>query len=134
LVKKLVSYDDTDTRKIPGVKNVVRWNNIVAVLASSTWNARKGRDALKLVWEDASPLESTADHDAAFKKLVQQKADAPGRNDGDVEKSLAGAKKTLESTYQVPILSHAPMEPINFFAMCATAKRSCMAPRRCPAK
>lgn len=132
--KKLVSFDDTETRKIPGVKNVVRWNNVVAVLATSTWNAKKGRDALKLVWEDGSPLESSADHDAAFKKLIQEKSKDPGRNDGDVEASLGSGKKILESIYQVPILSHAPMEPINFFADVRDGKADLYGPTQVPGR
>ena len=64
--KKLKSFDDTATRNVPGVKNVVRWENKVAVLATSTWAAKKGREALKLEWEDEK-LESTADHQEAFK-------------------------------------------------------------------
>ena len=43
---------------MPGVKNVVRWENVVAVLATNTWAAKKGRDALKLEWEDAGKLEA----------------------------------------------------------------------------
>ena len=132
--KKLKSYDDTETRKMIGVKNVVRWNNVVAVLATSTWNAKKGRDALVLEWEDASPLESTPDHEAAFKKLVQQKSDTPGRNDGDVEKSLGSSKHVLESIYQVPILSHAPMEPINFFADVRDGKADLYGPTQVPGR
>ena len=114
--KKLKLFDDTATRKIPGVKNVVRVENIVAVLATNTWAAKKGKDALKLEYEDDGKLESTADHDAAFKQLVQQKTDKPARNDGDAEQAIANAKKVISAIYEVPVLSHAPMEPINFFA------------------
>jgi isoquinoline 1-oxidoreductase subunit beta len=114
--KKLKSYDDSEARKIPGVKNVVRWENIVAVLASNTWAAKKGKDALKLQYDDDGKLESTADHDAAFKQLIQQKTEKPARNDGDAEQAITNAKKVIASIYEVPVLSHAPMEPINFFA------------------
>ncbi|MBS1566082.1 MAG: xanthine dehydrogenase family protein molybdopterin-binding subunit [Bacteroidetes bacterium] len=132
--KKLVSFDDTETRKIPGVKNVVRWNNVVAVLASSTWNARKGRDALKLQWEDASPLESTTEHQEAFRKLIQEKSKDPGRNDGDVDSAFANGKNILEAIYEVPILSHAPMEPINFFADVRDGKAELYGPTQVPAR
>ena len=131
--KKLKSFDDTETRKVPGVKNVVRWENKVAVLATSTWAAKKGRDALKLEWEDEK-LESTPDHQEAFKKLIQQKHDAPQRNDGDVDKSLAGAKKILESTFEAPFLPHAPMEPMNFFADVRDGKADLYGPTQTPAR
>ncbi len=69
--KKLTSYDDSETLKVQGVKKVVRVENKVAVLATTTWAAKKGRDALKLVWEDEAALESTADHQETFKKNIQ---------------------------------------------------------------
>jgi isoquinoline 1-oxidoreductase beta subunit len=132
--KKLRSFDDTETRKIPGVKNVVRTETVVAVLATNTWAAKKGRDALKVEWEDAGKLESTADHLAAFKNLVQQKSDKPDRNDGNVEQALSSAKKVIESIYEVPVLSHAPMEPINFFADVKDGRVDLYGPTQVPGK
>jgi isoquinoline 1-oxidoreductase beta subunit len=114
--KKLASYDDSETLKVQGVKKVVRVENKVAVLATTTWAAKKGRDALKLVWEDEVALESTADHQETFKKNVQNKTDKPIRVDGDVDAAFASANKILESVFEAPFLPHAPMEPMNFFA------------------
>lgn len=132
--KKLKSFDDTETRKVPGVKNVVRWENVVAVLATSTWAAKKGKDALKTEWEEASKPESTSDHQEAFAKLIQQKNDTAPRLDGDVEKAFAEAKKVIESIYEVPVLSHAPMEPINFFADVRDGKVELYGPTQVPAR
>ena len=131
--KKLKSFDDTAARNVSGVKNVVRWENKVAVLATSTWAAKKGRDALKLEWED-DKLESTLDHQEAFKKLIQQKHKAPKRKDGDVEKALAGAKKVLESTFEAPFLPHSSMEPMNFFADVKDGKAELFGPTQTPAR
>lgn len=114
--KKLKSVDDTAARAIPGVKNVVTWENRVAVLATSTWVAKKGRDALKIEWEDDGRLDSTEEISAMFKDLVQKKHDQPKRKDGDVDAALASASKVVESVFEAPFLSHAPMEPMNFFA------------------
>lgn len=132
--KKLRSFDDTETRKIPGVKNVVRTDHVVAVLATNTWAAKKGRDALKVEWEDTGKLESTADHIAAFKTLIRQKNEKPDRNDGDAEKALGNAKKVIESIYEVPVLSHAPMEPINFFADVRDGKADLYGPTQVPGR
>jgi isoquinoline 1-oxidoreductase beta subunit len=132
--KKLKSFDDIETRKIPGVKNVVRTETVVAVLATNTWAAKKGRDALKVEWEDAGKLENTTDHIAAFKNLIQQKSDKPDRNDGNVEQALSSAKKVIESIYEVPVLSHAPMEPINFFADVKDGKVDLYGPTQVPGK
>ncbi|GAA4087206.1 xanthine dehydrogenase family protein molybdopterin-binding subunit [Mucilaginibacter panaciglaebae] len=115
--KTLKSFDDTETRKVNGVKNVVQAHNVVAVLATSTWAAKKGRDVLKVVWEDTGKLESSTDHIASFTELLNNKSDKPGRNDGDVDGALANKDyKIVEAVYEVPVLPHANMEPLNFFA------------------
>ncbi len=91
--KKFKSFDDTETRKIPGVKNVVHAGSVVAVLATNTWAAKKGRDVLKVEWEDTGKLESTTEHIAAFKNLYNKKNEKPDRNDGDAEKALGSAQE-----------------------------------------
>jgi isoquinoline 1-oxidoreductase beta subunit len=134
--KTLKSFDDTETRKVSGVKNVVAVpsRNLVAVLATSTWAARKGRDALKVVWEDTGTLESTTDHNASFTELLNNKSDKPGRNDGDIEAALANKDfKIVEAVYEVPALSHANMEPLNFFADVKGDKAELYGPTQVPA-
>jgi isoquinoline 1-oxidoreductase beta subunit len=131
--KKLKSFDDTAARAIPGVKNVVRWEEKVAVLATSTWVAKKGRDALVLQWEDDGRLDSTADLTESFKKLVAQKHEQPKRKDGDVDSAISGATKVIESVFEAPFLSHAPMEPMNFFANVTDAGVQMLGPTQRPA-
>jgi len=114
--KKLVSFDDTKARQIQGVKNVVRIGDKVAVLASTTWEAKKGRDALVLGWEDDGKLESSSDHHATMSALIQNSSAKPVRSDGNVEAAFSSAKKILEATFEAPWLPHAPLEPMNFFA------------------
>jgi isoquinoline 1-oxidoreductase beta subunit len=115
--KGFKSFDDTETRKVNGVKNVVQVRNMVAVLATSTWAAKKGRDVLKVEWQDDTKLESSTDHDASFAELLSNKSEKPARNDGDIDIALANKDfKIVEATYEVPALSHANMEPLNFFA------------------
>jgi isoquinoline 1-oxidoreductase beta subunit len=130
--KKLKSFDDTEARKVAGVKNVVEANGVVAVLATSTWAAKKGRDKLIVVWEDTGKLESTADHDIAFKDMIATKSEAPSRNDGDVETAFSNGK-VIEAVYECPALSHSPMEPINFFADVKDGKAELYGPTQVPA-
>ena len=134
--KALKSFDDTETRKVAGVKNVVSVpsRNLVAVLATSTWAAKKGRAVLKVEWEDKSKLESTTDHDASFTELLNNKSDKPGRNDGDVDAALTNpANKLVEAVYETPVLSHANMEPLNFFADVKDGKVELYGPTQVPA-
>jgi isoquinoline 1-oxidoreductase beta subunit len=130
--KTLKSFDDSEARKIPGVKDVVKVDNAVAVLATSTWIAKKGREALKVEWEDGK-LESTSDHDAAYAKFIQERAATPSRNDGDIDKAFASAAKQIEAVYEVPVLAHATLEPTNFFADVKGDKAELYGPTQQPA-
>ena len=134
--KTLKSYDDTAARKVNGVKNVVSVPqlNLVAVLANSTWAARKGRDLLKVTWEDSGKLESTADHNASFTELLNTRSEKPARNDGDIDAAFAvSGAKVFEAVYEVPALSHANMEPLNFFADVKDGKADLYGPTQVPA-
>jgi len=85
----------------------------VAVLATSTWAALKGRDALSVEWEPGKqPNESSTSLTAQFEELTKKEGKVL-RDDGDVDAAIAGAAIKLEAVYQVPFLSHAPMEPMN---------------------
>lgn len=130
--KKLQSFDDSAALKVNGVKKVVQVKNSVAVLATSTWAAMKGRTALKINWEDASKLESTTDHEKAFRELLSKPAATPNRNDGDVDAAMAAATKVLDVMYEVPVLSHAQMEPLNFYADVRDGKAELYGPTQVP--
>lgn len=130
--KKLQSFDDSEALKVNGVKKVVQVKNSVAVLATSTWAAMKGRKALKINWEDASKLESTTDHEKAFRDLLSKPAATPNRNDGDVDVAMASATKVLDVMYEVPVLSHAQMEPLNFYANVKDGKAELYGPTQVP--
>jgi len=113
--KSLASVDDAAALKVNGVKKVIKLKNSVAVLATSTWAAKKGRDALVVQWNDTAKLENSADHFTSFKALLDKGTDSPSRNDGDVSAAQSKAVKVIEATYQIPTLSHGQMEPLNFF-------------------
>jgi isoquinoline 1-oxidoreductase beta subunit len=130
--KKLQSFDDSAALKVNGVKKVVQVKSSVAVLATSTWAAMKGRSALKINWEDASKLESTADHEKAFRELLSKPAATPNRNDGDVDAAMSAATKVLDVMYEVPVLSHAQMEPLNFYADVRDGKAELYGPTQVP--
>ena len=109
----LVSVDDTNAKKIPGVRQVIRFDNGVAVIGDHTWAAKRGAAALDLKWNEGRGADfSTA-------KVVQQLADASkkdgavARKDGDTKKGFSDAKTRVDAVYQQPFLAHATMEPVN---------------------
>ena len=121
---KLVSFDATEALKVPGVEKVVEvqgwpWPSKfmpvggVAVVARNTGCAIKGRDKLKVVWDNGP--NATYDS-AAFRKQMEQTAASPCkvvRNDGDAEGALKSAAKVVTAQYYLPHLAHASMEPPN---------------------
>ncbi len=132
--KTLGTVDDTAALKVNGVKKVVKLKNSVAVLASSTWAAKKGRDVLVIQWNATEKLENTAEHFASFKTMLEKGAPSAARNDGDVEAVKQNASKLLDVIYELPALSHGQMEPLNFFADVRDGKVELYGPTQVPAQ
>ena len=122
---RLAAVDSARAEQVPGVRRIVRIEPLpsplhlrqgVAVVADSTWAAMQGQRALEATWEEVAgpPIDSEAVR-AAMLRAVDRPGD-PLRNDGDVDAALARAARTVEATYEVPLLAHAPMEPMNCLA------------------
>jgi isoquinoline 1-oxidoreductase beta subunit len=130
--QKLKSFDDTEAKSINGVSEVVKFGDKVAVLASNTWAAMKGKKAVRVEWEADSTLESTELHDQKLFSLLDEKLDIR-REDGNVEKAFAEADAVLERTYESPFLPHNCMEPMNFYAHVTDDKVHLVGPIQTPA-
>jgi isoquinoline 1-oxidoreductase subunit beta len=122
------SFDDREARKVKGVLDVFEIKGPamgepylilasgVAVVATSTWSAMKGRDALSIEWND-SP--SASDNTDAFWQENETMLEGEGQvvlDDGDFPAAMAAAAKTITRRYRVPFVSHAPLEPQNCYA------------------
>ena len=78
------------------------------------WAASKGREALKVEWDESgSEKRSSTDIMNAYKKAAAEAPKAVARSDGDAAKAMASAAKVVEATYEFPYLAHAAMEPLN---------------------
>ncbi len=121
------TLDDSEARKVPGVKDVIRLPGPkpdepitgqlatgIAVIAENTWAAIKGRQALKVTWTPGPwASESSATLEAKATELLRGDDGVKVRSDGDFAKARKDAKKVFEARYQVPFLAHATMEPPN---------------------
>jgi isoquinoline 1-oxidoreductase beta subunit len=119
---KLVSFDGSQAMKVSGVEKVMEvkgwpWPSKfqplggVAVIARNTGVAIKGRDALKVVWDDGpnGKYESVA-----YRTELEDAARKPGlivRKEGDVDAALKSADKVIVGEYYLPHLAHVSMEP-----------------------
>ena len=110
---RVKSFDAASVSAIPGVRYVVEIPNGVAVVATSFWTAKKGRDSLKVDWDETTGFKaSSADIVVELKRL----AATPGtvaRSDGDAMAAIAKATRKLDAAYEFPYLAHAAMEPMN---------------------
>ncbi|WP_159949770.1 xanthine dehydrogenase family protein molybdopterin-binding subunit [Polaribacter septentrionalilitoris] len=129
--QKLVSFDDTNAKAVHGVSDVIKFGNKIAVLASSTWAAMKGKKALTAQWKDKK-LESTENHDKILTKILDGKKLNVRREDGNVKQAFANADKVIERTYHSPFLPHNCLEPMNFYADVTADKVHLVGPIQTP--
>jgi isoquinoline 1-oxidoreductase beta subunit len=114
---KVTGFDDKATRACAGVVDVKRVPSGVAVIAKSTYAARRGRDALDVKWDLGSGATfSTAELSKEYRRLADTPGGAVAVKVGDAEGTLANAKRVIEAVYEVPFLAHACMEPLNCVA------------------
>jgi isoquinoline 1-oxidoreductase beta subunit len=107
------SFDATAARRVKRVTHVVRVPSGVAVVATRFWAARKGREALRVTWDESrAERRSSDDLYASYRTLAAQPG-KPARRDGDATMALRGANTIVEAVFEFPYLAHAPMEPLD---------------------
>jgi CO/xanthine dehydrogenase Mo-binding subunit len=109
----VASYDEAAAMKIQGVRQVVKLENAVAVIADHYWAARQGLEAVAVRFDDGpNGAVNTADIVAAMAKASEQKG-AVAERKGDAAAAFEKASTKVEAIYEAPFLAHATMEPIN---------------------
>ncbi|MGA2745287.1 MAG: molybdopterin cofactor-binding domain-containing protein, partial [Candidatus Sulfotelmatobacter sp.] len=136
------TLDDQDALKVAGVRQTIRIDPFkppaafqplggVAVIADNTWAAFQGRKKLKITWNNG-PNES---YDSVeYKKELRETAHKPGkviRSVGDSDKAFP-TENVFEADYYVPLLAHAPMEPLVALAEFKDGKVTAWAPTQNP--
>jgi isoquinoline 1-oxidoreductase beta subunit len=119
---KLVSFDAAKAKAVPGVRDVIAFETSgsgasttggVAVLATNSWAAMQGRNALEVKWDFGAAAKESS---AGLHEQFLANAAKPGkivRNDGDADTVLASSSKKMEAAYEFPFAAHACMEPMN---------------------
>lgn len=120
---RVLSFDDAETRKIAGVRHIVKLEATddrtqqiggVAVVADSFWTAKKGREALIVQWSEGS-TESSEVIEKVLSELIS-KSGKVIREDGKFDEAFDQGKHQFEAVYQLPLLAHVTMEPMNYTA------------------
>ncbi|WP_306130349.1 xanthine dehydrogenase family protein molybdopterin-binding subunit [Roseovarius sp. MMSF_3350] len=119
---KAISFDATEALNIPGVESVqeLPYGGLgqkfaplggIAVIATNTFAAIKGRDALEIEWESGE--HGSYNSDSYMQELIatSEKPGTSARTQGDVDGALASADKVFARTYTQAHMAHIPMEP-----------------------
>jgi isoquinoline 1-oxidoreductase beta subunit len=121
---KVQSVDPKAAKALPGVVDIVQIPTGVAVVGSDMWSAKKGREALQVVWDESgAEKRGSAELIAEFKRLASLDDAVDVLKHGDVNAALAGAAHVIDAEFEFPYLAHAPMEPLN--AVCKLSGDRC---------
>ncbi|MGI9423087.1 MAG: molybdopterin cofactor-binding domain-containing protein [Hyphomicrobiaceae bacterium] len=140
---KIKSVNDAAARAVPGVEKIVRVPLTglgskfkplggVAVVASNTWAALKGREALEIDWDRG---EHGSFNSEAYEKELRASVANPGksaRRQGDPDGALKGAATVKTYEYYQHHVAHAPMEPPAAIASFKDGKVEIWAPVQSP--
>jgi isoquinoline 1-oxidoreductase beta subunit len=110
---RVKSVDDAAAKAVKGVRQIVRLDDAVAVVADHMGAAKKGLAALAIEWDDGPHAKLDTGAIAGELEQATRKAGAVAQSIGDVDRAMTGAVTKLEATYHVPFLAHATMEPMN---------------------
>jgi isoquinoline 1-oxidoreductase subunit beta len=110
---RVQTVDDKAAKAVKGVRQIVRLDDAIAVVADHMGAAKKGLEALAIEWDEGPNAKLDTKAIEAELETATLKAGAVARNVGDVDAAMAGDITKVEATYQVPFLAHATMEPMN---------------------
>jgi isoquinoline 1-oxidoreductase subunit beta len=113
---KAAKVEDGAALAVPGVRRIVSLETGVAVVADATWPALQGRRALKVSWDEGPHAGLSQEAIWSSLRGAVAASGASARSQGDVERALGAAARTLEASYQAPLLAHLTMEPQNCVA------------------
>src|SRR5437667_900322 len=110
---RVKSVDDAKAKAVKGVRQIVRLDDAVAVVADHMGAAKKGLAALVIEWDDGPHAKLNTQEIVDELEKATLNPGAVAQNVGSVDSAMASAVTKVEATYQVPFLAHATMEPMN---------------------
>jgi isoquinoline 1-oxidoreductase subunit beta len=109
---KVGHVDDSAAKAIPGVRQVIVLDDLVAVVGDHMWAAKKGLDALVIYWNEGANAQVNSNGIWEDLRAASKKDGVVAKSTGDIAKGLAQGDK-FEAEYELPFLAHATMEPMN---------------------
>ncbi|MEW8624776.1 MAG: xanthine dehydrogenase family protein molybdopterin-binding subunit [Candidatus Thiodiazotropha sp.] len=105
--------DPKGAMAVKGVREVIEIPSGVAVVADDFWQAKLGRDALSVTWDESKAFAKSSEQILDDYRQLAQKPGVAARTEGSAATAMASADDTIEAEYSVPFLSHSAMEPMN---------------------
>jgi len=109
---KVGRVDDGLAKAVPGVRQIVVLDDLVAVVGDHMWAAMQGLAALDIVWDEGANASVSSTQVWAQIRAASEKEGAVAKSIGDPAK-ITGSGETIEAAYELPFLAHATMEPLN---------------------
>jgi len=112
----LKALEEGDARQVPGVRDIIKLNNAVAVIGDHFWACQQGLKALRIDWDYGANADG---HSALLDKALLAASSRDGvvaHEAGDIANTLASASSRFEAVYEQPFLSHSPLEPMGCVA------------------
>ena len=109
---KVAHVDDAAAKALPGVRQVIVLEDMVAVVGDHMWAAKKGLEALNVSWAEGEHAKLSSADIWQDMRSASQKDGVIAATRGDVEKGLSNGQR-FEADYELPFLAHATMEPLN---------------------
>jgi isoquinoline 1-oxidoreductase beta subunit len=110
---RVKSVDDAAAKAVKGVRQIVRLDDAIAVVADHMGAAKKGLAALVIEWDDGPHAKLNTKEIAGELEKATLNSGPVAQNIGNIDAAMAGSVTKVEAIYQVPFLAHATMEPMN---------------------
>jgi isoquinoline 1-oxidoreductase beta subunit len=119
---RVVKVDDSKAKAVRGVTQIVVLDDVVAVVGEHTGATRKGLSLLDISWDPGPQGKFSTEMLTAELAAASKRKGVAATQKGDVAASLVGAATRVDAVYQVPMLAHATMEPMNCTVRLSRAK------------
>ncbi|MBC8650246.1 xanthine dehydrogenase family protein molybdopterin-binding subunit [Pseudomonas sp. MTM4] len=114
---RVKSLEQDKALVVRGVRQVVRLDDVVAIVADHMAAAQKGLAAAQVQWEEGPAGDYSTQTMLDELAAASRQEGVTARQEGDVAQVRAAAEakghRSFEAVYQQPLLAHATMEPMN---------------------